>query len=187
MHMRSDDGIVVLQFCDIFLYTFLAWYFSQVWYSKVGTPKPFYFPLMPSYWFGETTSSERQPSAAVTVDAEGLRIALVDSNDWKSKESADKPTVNALGGSLQQGESPSAYNLEEAVNITPNVPIEPAPEHIFGKPTVKLNRLRKSFGGQVAVNDLSLNMYENQIFALLGHNGAGKVSKRLVQVLSQSL
>ncbi len=28
---------------------------------------------------------------------------------------------------------------------------------------------------QVSVNNLSFKMYENQIFALLGHNGAGKV------------
>ena len=29
---------------------------------------------------------------------------------------------------------------------------------------------------KVAVNELSLNMYEGQITALLGHNGAGKTS-----------
>ena len=27
--------------------------------------------------------------------------------------------------------------------------------------------------GKLAVNDLSIKMYEGQIFALLGHNGAG--------------
>jgi len=30
--------------------------------------------------------------------------------------------------------------------------------------------------GKKAVNDLSLNMYQNQIFVLLGHNGAGKTT-----------
>lgn len=37
-----------------------------------------------------------------------------------------------------------------------------------------MQNLRKTFGSFTAVNDLSLKMYENQIFALLGHNGAGK-------------
>ena len=32
-----------LQVADIFIYTALAWYFSQVWPSKVGVAKPFYF------------------------------------------------------------------------------------------------------------------------------------------------
>lgn len=30
--------------------------------------------------------------------------------------------------------------------------------------------------GKRAVNNLSLNMYQNQIFVLLGHNGAGKTT-----------
>ncbi len=41
--------------------------------------------------------------------------------------------------------------------------------------------LRKEFGGSkdetiVAVNDLTVSMYQGQIFALLGHNGAGKTT-----------
>jgi hypothetical protein len=38
-------------FADIFIYTLLAWYFSQVWPSEFGVAKPFYFPLLPEYWF----------------------------------------------------------------------------------------------------------------------------------------
>jgi len=41
----------------------------------------------------------------------------------------------------------------------------------------KVRNLRKVFkNGTVAVDDLSLTMYEGQIFALLGHNGAGKTT-----------
>ena len=43
--------------------------------------------------------------------------------------------------------------------------------------SIKLMKLRKIYdGGKVAVHNLSLNMYQGQIFALLGHNGAGKTS-----------
>jgi len=55
------------------------------------------------------------------------------------------------------------------------IPVEEPNESVLGKPTVVVNSLRKSYGSQIAVNDLSFKMYENQIFALLGHNGAGKV------------
>lgn len=34
----------------------------------------------------------------------------------------------------------------------------------------------QTFGKKVAVNDLSISMYEGQITALLGHNGAGKTT-----------
>jgi hypothetical protein len=36
-------NLLLQQFADIFIYSFLAWYFSQVWPSAVGVPKPFYF------------------------------------------------------------------------------------------------------------------------------------------------
>ncbi|OAE27724.1 hypothetical protein AXG93_4193s1240 [Marchantia polymorpha subsp. ruderalis] len=43
------------------------------------------------------------------------------------------------------------------------------------RPAVQVNNLRKVFhGGKVAVDGLSLTIYEDQITALLGHNGAGK-------------
>ncbi|KAK5642701.1 hypothetical protein RI129_008868 [Pyrocoelia pectoralis] len=42
---------------------------------------------------------------------------------------------------------------------------------------IKIDRLRKEYKqGKVAVRDLSLNMYRDQITVLLGHNGAGKTT-----------
>jgi len=42
--------------------------------------------------------------------------------------------------------------------------------------TVELTRVRKSYGGFVAVDDLSFAISAGQIFGLLGPNGAGKTS-----------
>ena len=42
--------------------------------------------------------------------------------------------------------------------------------------TVELERVRKSYGDFVAVDDLSLSISPGQIFGLLGPNGAGKTS-----------
>ena len=42
--------------------------------------------------------------------------------------------------------------------------------------TIEIVGLRKEFGEFTAVNDLNLNMYNSQIFSLLGHNGAGKTT-----------
>ena len=50
----------------------------------------------------------------------------------------------------------------------------PMQNNIFSKSC--LNRVDREAKRKVAVNELSLNMYEGQITALLGHNGAGKTT-----------
>lgn len=44
------------------------------------------------------------------------------------------------------------------------------------RPNLTINNLVKTFCSQVAVNGITCSMYEDQIFVLLGHNGAGKTS-----------
>lgn len=39
-----------------------------------------------------------------------------------------------------------------------------------------LKNLKKSFDDKVIVNDLSLSLFQGEIFCLLGHNGAGKTT-----------
>ncbi|XP_030384717.1 ATP-binding cassette sub-family A member 3-like [Scaptodrosophila lebanonensis] len=41
---------------------------------------------------------------------------------------------------------------------------------------IRIRNLHKRFGDKVAVQDLSLNMYQDEITVLLGHNGAGKTT-----------
>ncbi len=139
--LKSHQGITLSEICgmlvlDTFMFSALAWYFSQVWPSKLGIPKPFYFPLLPSYWFRAGNTNPRKVS-----DAGRHEIEL--------------------------------YSMEQADN---EGAVEPANEKILGHPSVVVRNLRKTFGSFTAVNGLNFKMYESQIFALLGHNGAGKVS-----------
>lgn len=136
-------GILV---ADVFIYSLIAWYFAQVWPSKVGVRKPFYFVLLPSYWM---------PS-------------------WFGRPSQQDHSRVAV----------SQEDPEAAIEMTTAIPVEKVNEELLGAPTVAVHKMRKSFGDFVALNDLSFNMYENQIFALLGHNGAGKVSHPSVPVPS---
>lgn len=41
---------------------------------------------------------------------------------------------------------------------------------------MEIGRLTKYFGDLKAVNNISLSLYEKNIFCLLGHNGAGKTT-----------
>ena len=134
--------IFCIQVADIFIYTALAWYFSQVWPSKVGVARPFYFIFLRSYWFPHSVgSSEKQVHPASTGEDSG-------------------------GNPLEAG------------TATISIPAEVVNETLVGEATVTVNQLNKTYGSTTVVNDLSFKMYENQIFALLGHNGAGKVTTK---------
>lgn len=72
-------------------------------------------------------------------------------------------------------EDAEEHKVSEEGGLVEGVNYEAASEHALGKPTVAVHQLRKTFGRNTVVNNLSFTMYENQIFSLLGHNGAGKV------------
>ena len=42
------------------------------------------------------------------------------------------------------------------------------------EPSIRVTNLTKSFDGRKVVDDLSFDVEKGQVFALLGHNGAGK-------------
>src|SRR5688500_19897043 len=44
------------------------------------------------------------------------------------------------------------------------------------KPFVRIDRVTKKFGEFVAVNDVSLSIYQGEIFCLLGGSGCGKTT-----------
>lgn len=52
------------------------------------------------------------------------------------------------------------------------LPRRPQPDR--GTPLLRVDRLRKQFGGLVAVNDVSFTLHAGEIMGLIGPNGAGK-------------
>ena len=44
----------------------------------------------------------------------------------------------------------------------------------MNEPSVSVKNLTKSFSGHTVVDDLSFDVEKGEVFALLGHNGAGK-------------
>ncbi|XP_047920378.2 ATP-binding cassette sub-family A member 10-like [Anser cygnoides] len=81
------------------------------------------------------------------------------------------------------GEGPySAGSPEEP----PGDDVEPVPTAFVGKEAIRLNNIKKAYKKKdkktEALRGLSLNIYEGQITALLGHSGAGKTT--LLNVLS---
>ncbi|XP_025954758.2 ATP-binding cassette sub-family A member 10-like isoform X3 [Dromaius novaehollandiae] len=85
----------------------------------------------------------------------------------------------------------SRYTEERAGNGSSHGPLlgnneEPMPPEFDGKEAIRLNNIKKTYKKEdkrtEALRGLSLNVYEGQITALLGHSGSGKTT--LLNVLS---
>ena len=152
---------------DFFFYLFLGYYLQNVLPHDFGIRKPWYFLCTLSYWgkkkkkkyisdedkkeFAEFTTRK-----SILLDEE-RRERIKTIKKIKLKKTRTK-AVN-LYGDLTKFESDDIYDdkgIDECLEIRDVV---------------------KEFGdGKVAVNKVSINFYKDEIFALLGHNGAGKTT-----------
>lgn len=94
-------------------------------------------------------------------------------NSMASNLSDKKQSLEALGANENKDEEVKNYSSN-------NDGVEELGERYRymeaeGK-LLKIMGLKKKFGNFTAVNDVNIKMFENEIFALLGHNGAGKTT-----------
>jgi len=129
---------------DSVLYGFLAAYFDKVLPSEYGTQLPWHFPY----------TYVKEMFVGKGREGEGPGADL------------HQPLLDQLEGTVT-----NADVKQEAVNAD-------LMSQITEKRTVSIRNLRKVFKttgeDRVAVDNLSMDMYEGQISVLLGHNGAGK-------------
>jgi len=82
---------------------------------------------------------------------------------------------------------PSRDDVE--IEYPTDVPVEPVSSTMKEQGAqgkgIEVRKLNKVFGDKTAVDDLQMNLYSNQITALLGHNGAGKTT--LISMLTGML
>jgi len=147
----SLGGAICMQLLDSGIYAVMAWYVEAVWPGEYGVPKPWYFFVTKSYWFGVG------PNAGLDRHHRQAKVG----SSASSSTSADQ---NGDGVSLSEME-----NADSCANV------EAEPKHLpMG---VSIKHLTKVYpNGKVAVEDLNLNFYEGQITSFLGHNGAGKTT-----------
>ena len=155
---------MLMMFLDFFIYTILGYYVDQVFPSEFGVQRPWYFPCTPSFWCGSrgrtsTCNDDSKDGVQLTPLTDTLKEGLLGQDGQKQYPSVagvpagvDPSTYEAAGSSLR--------TLGEQGRC------------------IKVRGLRKEFdapdGVKTAVDNLTVDMYEGQIFALLGHNGAGK-------------
>ena len=145
---------------DFFFYLFLGYYLQNVLPHDFGIRRPWYFLCTLSYWGKSkkkkyiTIEDKQEMPEFLTRDS----LALEDEkNAHLEKLKKARTKAFKLYGDSSKFENDDLYDdIDESFEI---------------------RDLVKQFGdGKVAVNKVSIYFYKDEIFALLGHNGAGKTT-----------
>lgn len=201
------DTCVYMMLFDALLYGFLAWYFDKVLPSEFGTPLPFYFPLLPSYWCGvrikrpimtKTSSNstgsssgssstfvrnkKKNTSRAGGGDNKGQYDLVTNVEVYEGDSSAGSAEINPLHRHLlADSDVYERSDCSSSGNGKKSRFFEPVSSELLQQEAhqecLTIRGLRKVFenlaGGddRVAVEGLDLQLYQNQVTVLLGHNG----------------
>lgn len=141
----SFGSVLLMLLFDFVVYSFLAWYLDKVMPTEFGVQLKPTFLCSRSYWKRRSGSDGGPATDRSPLLKGGGDGGVVDGGMGDEVDAAD---VQAVG------------------------------PDVAARPGVRIQRLVKEFDGQegkkTAVDRLTVSMYEGQITALLGHNGAGK-------------
>ncbi|XP_017361003.1 ATP-binding cassette sub-family A member 2 isoform X1 [Cebus imitator] len=137
---------VAMLMVDAVVYGILTWYIEAVHPGMYGLPRPWYFPLQKSYWLGSGRTEAWEWSWPW---ARTPRLSVMEEDQACAMESRRFEETRGME------EEPTHLPLVVCVD--------------------KLTKIYKD-DKKLALNKLSLNLYENQVVSFLGHNGAGKTT-----------
>ncbi|XP_053230953.1 ATP-binding cassette sub-family A member 2 isoform X1 [Podarcis raffonei] len=148
--VEGDDFNLLLSMMmliiDAVVYGVLTWYIEAVHPGMYGLPRPWYFPFQKSYWLG---NGRTETWEWTWPWSRTTRLSIMEEDQACAMENR---------------------RLDETRGI------EEEPTHL---PLVvcvdKLTKIYKT-DKKLALNKLSLYLYENQVVSFLGHNGAGKTT-----------
>jgi len=189
---------------DTFIYLFLGFYFENVLTQQFGIKKPFYFLCTKSYWFKKQNKKIAQlnntaynsksvekstfekfnyedPTKVQNIiedlgNKKCLKEKLITNSD---DNILDSPKDYSKHNNISLEKNRNKISLNNSINgletsFSKNYQSETFYKEKTGG-SLKITNLKKEFDdGKIAVDGLNLNIYKNEIFALLGHNGAGK-------------
>jgi len=165
---------------DFFIYLFLGYYFQNVIPHEYGVPKPWYFIFLPSYWCGDCCCKRKKNNNTNNQKTDGKNNNENIYGKIQTLELKENGPNNA--GLVSQNLS----YLSNASSIFDDNPNEGNTdfqnEDLYRDKDKKndvfmLRKVTKVYGdGKMACNNISFNLFRNEIFALLGRNGAGKTS-----------
>ena len=149
---------------DFIFLLFLGFYFHNVLPHDYGIKKPLYFLCSRNYWCKKKSKKyiTLQDKMEFTEYKSRASFILEEEKNQRYKIKSDKkilPRTNTLYDKSPKFESEEIYNDKLQSDV------------------FEIRDLVKVFGdGKKAVDGVNLNFYKDEIFALLGHNGAGKTT-----------
>ena len=189
---------VHIQVFDAVIYLFLSYLLSEVFPSAYSVSKPIvYFTKSIKKWvsdrilfmgfapinrYSSSNSSYNPIHSATTTEIRGDYGNDVEDEEVNIQMNPILTNTN-INSNINMNTSntiptgDNAYNTTYTHNNTNTVyPSEPdslTDIRNRSPASITINLLRKTYNGQLAVNHVSLDLYEGEVFALLGHNGAG--------------
>ena len=175
---------------DFFIYLFLGYYLQNVIPHEYGVAKPWYFIFLPSYWCGDCCSrknKKKEINESKNVK-QNKNIDSTKKNDKEFNGSIQSIQIdnglNDVDLIVKQNDLVSQHSNNNSVfDDNPNEGnIDFQNEDLYRDKDKKndvfmLRNITKVYGdGKMACNKISFNLFRNEIFALLGRNGAGKTS-----------
>ncbi|KAG1677979.1 ATP-binding cassette sub-family A member 2 [Nymphon striatum] len=158
-------SVLIMMLVDTLIYAILVWYIENVHPGAYGLPKPWYFPFTRSYWAGHKIKARKSFTLRlmelIGIGGSFYPTSIMEEDQACAVES-NKEKLSAGSNYIFPHSDPTMFETEPAL-LSRGVCIE------------KLTKYYKSTN-KLAVNKLSLNLYESQITSFLGHNGAGKTT-----------
>nr|XP_051703828.1 phospholipid-transporting ATPase ABCA3 isoform X4 [Oryctolagus cuniculus] len=158
---------------DAFLYGLVAWYVETVFPGRYGLPQPWYFFLKLHGMRWEYKFILLHVDILLSQNHFLKRIFIPPLNALDTLE--ENPLAIIKWHSYWFGKPrirrKKEINGPEGIQSTY---FEDEPIHLVAG--IQIKHLHKEYEDNVVVNNLSLNLYEEQITVLLGHNGAGKTT-----------
>ena len=161
---------------DIVLYLFLGYYLQNIISHEFGISRPFYFLCTSKYWGCNSSKNKTQMRNKDVLSNDNKQhlnkdnnaeLLNIRSNVQMLPESKLNEQLYQLNKHHQQQQQCLYENYFQNENLY-NDKTNP-------KDCLRIMNLRKEFDdGKVAVKNVNINLYKDEIFALLGHNGAGK-------------
>lgn len=157
--------------------------------AATGAPLPWWFPASAAFWrhgdvYGDATQGSGSKALSPTLAPWARRALPAPLRRWLPGGGAAYERVQGSGdggdpgyGSPEaNGEAGAGGDGRHGEDHDAGEDARDVEEQAAAPVAARLSGLWKVYGKKVAVRDLSLELHQGEILALLGHNGAGKTS-----------
>ena len=150
---------------QVAMYSFLAWYFSQLCTAGDARAQPFWFIFLPDYWMGGSSSATGQASLRADLKTSDLTMPT----DLDSDVAEEMKAV--CSGAAPKDTTCKILEFRRVFS-------QLTPYDGVCKGGSYLSKFE-------AVKGVCLHIQHGKLFALLGHNGAGKTT--LIKLITAQL